>query len=46
MRNHFFKRTIQKLRKEYYLRRFRKIFAQTEGPIKLNIGCGTDYKPG
>lgn len=39
-------RIYWKLRKEWYIRHFRRLFAKQTGLVKLNIGCGTDYKEG
>ncbi|MDO4574085.1 MAG: methyltransferase domain-containing protein [Planctomycetia bacterium] len=46
MKRNLYNRVIQKIRKEYYIRKFRRQFAGQALPIKLNVGCGTDYKPG
>lgn len=39
-------RVIKKIQKEYLIRKYRREFAKRSEPVKLNVGCGTDYKPG
>lgn len=39
-------RVCRNLRKEWTIRRYRRVFFKQDGPIKLHIGCGTDYKEG
>ena len=39
-------RIFRKLRKEWMIRHYRRLFSKQTEPIRLNIGCGTDYKEG